>query len=309
MIPATFAPTGARVGGVMRSFLTVALLGGLAACAADADDDGLTNREEKELGLDPKVADSDGDGLVDGDEAAIGADPLQSDTDGDLLSDGEEAAAGSDPTLEDTDGDGYLDYDEVQEGHDPADRKDRIYRGNWPYNRDKDDLGSPEPTGVALQEGDTFFRHLGKDQFGDLVDTYDFAGDGMIVLDASATWCGPCQATASWLAFGAANDPYGYEQDYADVRQAIDRGRVHWITFMTDGDRGTATVPEVKEWDEDYPNDMVPVLTDPSNDVLYAINAEGQYLYWPSFVVLNKNMKVVYRGGGEDTIRFVQDNL
>ena len=43
---------------------------------ADADEDGLTDLEEAELGTNPASADSDGDGVSDGDEQAAGTDPL-----------------------------------------------------------------------------------------------------------------------------------------------------------------------------------------------------------------------------------------
>ena len=43
---------------------------------ADCDSDGLTNKEEKDLGTDPKNADTDGDGVLDGTEVTDGTDPL-----------------------------------------------------------------------------------------------------------------------------------------------------------------------------------------------------------------------------------------
>ncbi|MGE5842454.1 MAG: hypothetical protein ACM335_09265, partial [Deltaproteobacteria bacterium] len=59
--------------------------------SADPDQDGLTNKEEKQLGTDPKKADSDGDGLNDGAEInRYKTDPLKADSDGDGLKDGEE---------------------------------------------------------------------------------------------------------------------------------------------------------------------------------------------------------------------------
>ncbi|MDN5743793.1 MAG: PASTA domain-containing protein, partial [Nocardioidaceae bacterium] len=56
----------------------------------DTDGDGLSDKEEKKLGTDPKVADTDGDGISDGQEVEDGTDPLdandptpQDDGDGD----------------------------------------------------------------------------------------------------------------------------------------------------------------------------------------------------------------------------------
>jgi hypothetical protein len=70
-----------------------------AAENSDADLDGLSWSEEKELGTDPSRIDSDNDGLYDGEEVReYGTDPLNQDTDGDGYSDGEEVDAGFSPT-------------------------------------------------------------------------------------------------------------------------------------------------------------------------------------------------------------------
>lgn len=83
--------------------------------SADPDGDGLTNREEKQLGTDKHNADSDGDGLTDGAEVlTYKSNPMKADTDGDGLKDGEEVNnSKTDPNKADTDGDGLNDGDEV----------------------------------------------------------------------------------------------------------------------------------------------------------------------------------------------------
>ena len=63
----------------------------------DYDRDGLTNKQELDLGTELRKADTDGDGLIDGREVTLGTDPLLVDTDGDGLSDGLEVSTGSDP--------------------------------------------------------------------------------------------------------------------------------------------------------------------------------------------------------------------
>ncbi|MEM7232588.1 MAG: hypothetical protein AAF517_10460, partial [Planctomycetota bacterium] len=55
-----------------------------ADALVDADDDGLSNRDEYDVGADPHVNDTDGDGWTDGDEVLVRrTDPTSSDTDGD----------------------------------------------------------------------------------------------------------------------------------------------------------------------------------------------------------------------------------
>jgi hypothetical protein len=283
-----------------------------AAVDADSDGDGLLDSEEQELGLDPNSADSDGDGLDDGAELEHGADPLVEDTDGDGLLDGAEIENGADPLLEDTDGDAYNDFDEVTEGHDPADADDRIYQGNWPYVRDKAAIGDASFTDEPIPVGSLFPAPSGgRDQFRDGVHLYDFANQGYVVIDASATWCGPCQVTSAWLASGGEIDGYGYETRYGPVRESIDRGEIRWITYMTDNDdREPGTLPEdVREWDEEFPHEHIPVINDPEGEVLLAVNLDSPYLIWPSFVVLDSDMVVVYRGGGADTLEYLLGTL
>lgn len=82
---------------------------------ADPDKDGLSNRQEKQLGTDPKNPDSDGDGVSDGDEyLRYKSNPLEVDSDQDGLDDREEAIVhGTDPRRIDSDGDGLTDREEV----------------------------------------------------------------------------------------------------------------------------------------------------------------------------------------------------
>jgi outer membrane protein OmpA-like peptidoglycan-associated protein len=82
---------------------------------ADADNDGLTNKVEKQLGTNPKVADTDGDGLNDGAEVnQHKTNPLKADSDGDGLNDGQEITTyHTNPMIADSDGDGLNDGDEV----------------------------------------------------------------------------------------------------------------------------------------------------------------------------------------------------
>ena len=241
----------------MRRTMVAALVLGLSACG-DTDQDGLSNQEERELGLDPTLADTDGDGLMDGDELALGTDPLQADTDGDGLDDGREIELETDPLLEDTDADSYLDYDEVIEGTDPLDASSLIYEGGWPYFRDKAALGDPG-LDTPLELGGQVGRFVGVDQHGDEVDLYDLAGsDVPIVLDVSATWCAPCNELSAWLSGDRSLDDM-----YPGVRRAVKRGDVRWVTLMVQDAAGMGATGETcEEWDEEYPHSEIPVIAD-----------------------------------------------
>ncbi len=88
----------------------------------DFDNDGLSDLEELNAGLNPTDDDSDNDGASDGDEIANETDPRNSDTDGDGLKDGAETNTGvfvdandtgTDPLNVDSDNDLISDFDET----------------------------------------------------------------------------------------------------------------------------------------------------------------------------------------------------
>jgi hypothetical protein len=85
----------------------------------DADHDGLTDYEERQLRTDPHNPDTDNDNLFDGEEVhKYHTNPLNPDTDGDGLTDGEEVHRyHTNPLSMDSDSDGVSDYDEVKRWH------------------------------------------------------------------------------------------------------------------------------------------------------------------------------------------------
>lgn len=90
---------------------------------ADSDGDGVSDDDERAMGLDPTQPDSDQDGLMDGLELRMGLDPLAQDVingcnvnldeDGDRLNTCEERVLGTDPCVGDTDGDALPDLVEA----------------------------------------------------------------------------------------------------------------------------------------------------------------------------------------------------
>jgi|GEM_PF-1017569 len=89
----------------------------------DSDSDGLTDAEEKEIGIDPNAQDSDDDGMKDGYEYLHGLDPF---TKGDNAS-------------KDTDGDAFTDFEEYLAYTDPHNALSKP-NSNRPLDRDNDGL-------------------------------------------------------------------------------------------------------------------------------------------------------------------------
>ena len=140
----------------------------------DFDNDGLTNREEDDLGTDQGDPDTDNDGLTDAEEVenatpgvfdpAVDTDPLDADTDDDGIPDGEERTVGddgviTDPLDPDTDDDGLTDGVEtavttpVPPG--TSDRLDIPFVGTDPavFVADADDSTTTDPTDVDTDDG------------------------------------------------------------------------------------------------------------------------------------------------------------
>jgi hypothetical protein len=215
------------------------------------------------------------------------------DSDGDRLTDVQEATAGTDLNNPDTDGDGYLDGDEVTQGTDPLDPDSRIYTGSWPHWFDKDSLGATAG-GTALAVGDVFPRVIEPDQYGDMVDLYDFGGavqtHRYIVVALHAEWCPFCRESAEWIV-GDADASVSWEVDHADIRAAVDDGTVAWIEVVSQDELGATVTPQAAiDWAADYDHPRIPVLADTNDWVETGIGQTNL----PGCVVIDAvNMEVV----------------
>jgi hypothetical protein len=121
----------------------------------DMDNDGLTDRLENAIGLDPQNYDSDLDDLPDGQEVLNFTLPFDRDTDGDNITDGDEVGSGLSPSSQDSDKDGLNDREElVTNPLIPDTNKNLISDGDEPHAKDIDQDGLPNL--VELDNSDGF---------------------------------------------------------------------------------------------------------------------------------------------------------
>ena len=250
---------------------------------------------------------------------------LVDDCDSDGLTNAEEAELGTDPNSADSDGDGFSDQDELTTGSDPTDENSGVYdSGGWPYNPNKSELGEPDWESTPSL-GAQVPRFQAVDQWGNTVDLYDFAGQGVpVVLDVGTPWCGPCKAIAAYLADGdtdhllwSQDDPEvegdeyypWWDASYEGLDQFVANGGVYWITvlFSESESHGPTTQADCEDWHETYENDVIPVLADTD----LALHDYLQIASYPAISVVDENMKlVVYSPSGpHNALAYIGDLL
>ena len=229
------------------------------------------------------------------------------DTDGDGLTDVEETELGTDPNNEDSDGDGTSDGDEVDLGLDPNDEESKPYAGGWPNNPDKDEYNAPGADEAGSGLGDLLVGAVLMDQFGEMVDIYDFTGaNAPVMVDLSGIWCGYCQDLASYMTGGNSQAPWeDWVPGMANLPAAVESGDLIWLQIMHSGESGfsdTPTLDDAQWWAETYVDPHVPVLVDDGTfDSVFSPNG------LPAVFLFNRNMEMLSKGSGSNPYRPLEE--
>jgi hypothetical protein len=222
----------------------------------------------------------------------------------------------------DTDKDGYSDQDELHAGTNPKDVSSLIYEGGWPYNREKDSLSTvgfgancpgditcecnqdsdcnnqnceryPRGAYCSSKEGTQFPRFKMIDQFGEMVDIYDFSGQGnYILLELSAAWCTPCNQLSAWMTYGDPEVTYQpwWKSTYLQLKPWVDAGKFIMINIQYgDEYRDNASLASIQNWYSQYPHETVPVFADSEKLLHTWIKPTGI----PTAILLNDKMEIV----------------
>ena len=161
---------------------------------------------------------------------------------------------------------------------DPTDEWDHPYRGGWEIGACRWDVRA---TGNGIGQVTENFALY--DQYGELVKLHDFC-DRAIILVASATWCGPCNAEAPEL--GAWYDQFD------------DEGLMV-ITLLGENMFGDPpSQGDLRDWAETHGLSH-PVVADPGWGVTIRY-IDGYSIGLPSLSLLGGGAEVVIRDGYVD---------
>lgn len=145
----------------------------------DSDNDGLSNREEIELGTDPRNDDTDGEGLSDYDELnKYNTDPLKADSDGDTLNDGDELAIGLDPNNPETFGIPDAEYKVEQIVAADSEALKKVNTDESPYKLSLEVTASGNVNGNLNADRSSYSTAINSDiQLGETIDLNYIGGD------------------------------------------------------------------------------------------------------------------------------------
>jgi len=225
----------------------------------------------------------------------------------------------------DTDEDGYTDRQEKHFGSDPNDDTSVIYKGGWPYNMYKDNLGDPgfrgcinppygngcdctedsqcmegSVCGYQFQTrqcvpvaGTKVPRFIGVDQFGDYFDLYDLAKQGYpIIIELSAMYLEQANLLSAWFSNGDESvfEMRWWQDNFEHMKSIVDAGEVYYVRiFHKGGAKGEPVYSgDAAIWNDAYPHLNIINLTDPEERMKTWFRPTGL----PCAFMLNDDMTI-----------------
>ena len=218
------------------------------------------------------------------------------------------------------------------------------YFGGWPVNQDKNKIENPGYEFMCLEtldkqevgckcfkdsdcksgscfssprvgkyclqgEGTVFPRYNLIDQYGEMVDIYDFSGHGkFIVIEFSTAWCRPCRELASWLTNGddTVSRNRWWKEDYSIIKDLINDDRIYFINIqIQDEYKEPSSLFSIEDWFQEYPDEKIPILGDSNYHVRDWMRITG----YPSVIVLNDKMEIAQFSirGWHDAFNFISN--
>ena len=238
----------------------------------------------------------------------------------------------------DNDRDGYSDAQEIHARTDPNNHKSIIYSGLWPYNINKNKIQDPGfgecpnavgcectninkcPEQTTCQKlfigsycipslGITIPRFKGIDQFGEIVDIYDFANQGKnILIEIGSAGATPSQELSAWRSYlhEDVKRRKWWKEKFEKMHEIIDNGEVLWIHVLhLNKQKEAPTASTVSSWYESYSHDNIVILADPEAKLKQWVRPTGM----PTIVLLNEKMELIVHStrGIEDAFNFIID--
>lgn len=171
-------------------------------------------------------------------------------------------------------------------------------------------FNSPRVGKYCIQgKGTVFPRYKLMDQYGEMVDLYDFANQGkLIVVEFSTSWCQPCKDFAAWLSFGdqAVTSHQFWREEFAIIKELIKKEKIYFINIQSqDRYREPSSLESIEEWAYDYPDELIPVFADSNYDV----RNWARVTAYPTMIVLNEKMEILQFSirGWQDALKFLSD--
>jgi len=151
----------------------------------------------------------------------------------------------------------------------------------------------PKASACIPVKGTQIPRFQALDQYGEVVDLYDFANQKKIIaLELGTTWCSPCKDLAAWFSKGderVSLNPW-WKEEYFKIKELIEKDQIYFVTVLfEDIYRDDATQETVAQWHEDYPASKIPVLADEYRLLYNWIKPTG----FPVVILLDEDMKVL----------------